>query len=439
MRNITLLLFVLSLLLNAHSQHLEINVIDENNQPVFGYSVYENGFFIKKHTNEKTLLLEVTHNTSLEVKHPFYNSFGFQIPTSVKKEDTIRQLITLSPKHQDFEEIDIIGSKYQEVFDEKNEFILDYCLYPKKSIVLLTRMNKQKYLKLLRKEKTIDSLILDFNPDHLFRDARGNFFVVGKENVVQFNIINDKFSFQKKESITDFNKTLKNAISLQADYAVYEHFSMHNQYYSLIKIHNGNGESVYSFLANEKYIRALYHYNKTVIHYMSIIPEKDNVILMGLWDGDLMSLNSHPNTGLEQKGINTNEEIMSLTSWSDKITSKPINIKAFGLLESLIVLNSECDSIIHLDYGNLAIKEEIPTKSNLSGDYYFDYFYNQIFIIETKNGKKEVYALNISNGKSKLIADLSEIYQPRNIKIMNNKVYFLVLDKSGFNRLLSVN
>jgi len=439
--SITFLLLLMSsfLSINIYAQVIEISVVDSYSKPILGYEVFIDGILKESNLNQKTSTFNVTLNEKVEIKHPYFEIFSFALPNTISRDDTLKKIITLSPKFQEFDEFSVIGSKFKEVFDEKNEFVIDYYLYPKESQVLLTKLKNGTHLKLIREGATIDSLAMNFKAESLFLDALGNFFLFGEKDIHQFNIVNDKFIFTQSDEIDLFNKTIKDAVSLKANCAVYEKFSMLNQLYSLVKIENGEGKVIYDYLEKENYERASHFYNKTVNYYMTIIPEKDNVILMGLWDGDLMTLNGHPNNELEQLGINTNEKIMAMTSWSDKITSKPINVQSFGLMNQLLVLNGENDSIIHINYENLNVIKAIPSKAHLTGDYFFDYFYDQIYMITDTKGIKQVYKLNVNTGESSLIADLSEIHQPRNIKVINDQVYFLVLDKNGFNRLVKVN
>jgi len=439
MQKFVLLLLTFGLFPFAFSQVLEIRVLDENQHYVSGYTVVVNDSLKKINSKEKSMYFTIISNSKFEIKHPLFSSYEFKIYATNTAEDTIRRVITISSQYQDLDEVQIFGTKFNEIDNRENEFIIDYYPYLNEKTVLLTKYNNQCYLKLSKLSVTLDSTNLDLKASQIFIDALGNFFVIGNKKVMQFNIVEDKFVFQKRFDFESFERTLENAVALYKDYGIYVSFSMHNQLYSLIRVQNGKNESIYSFFEKEKYKRALYFYNRTVNYYMATIPEKDNLILMGIWDGDLMSLNSHPNTELEQVGINPNKEIMGMTSWSDKITSNPLSIETFGLIDQLVILNGENDSITHISYENLKISKEIASKTHLTGDYFFDYFYNQIYMIADKKGTKQIFKIDINTGDTKLIADLSEIHQPRNIKVINDQVYFLVLDKSGYNRLLKVN
>lgn len=424
----------------SYSQTIELSIQNDQNKAVKWYSIYINDVLLEKNIYQTIFHFQVVKEEKIEIKHPRYVDYQLPIPNNLSKDDTLRKLVQLPARLQEFEEVTILGQKFTEAYNERNEFIEDYYLLPQNKVVVLVRYKGENYLQIIneRNEK-IEILKLDFRANSIFLDPLNNFFLLNKKEAVQFNIVNDQIILNKTIENQEFDEKLKNLIVASNNYAIYDVFSLHNQKYSLIKIKEGKPKSIFEYFNFNKFKNASYHYNKTVALYNTIIHENDNIIKMGIWDGDLMTLNSNLNPDAEKIQLDENSSIIEMTSWSDKIASKPLNLSSYSLLDELIILNGEVDSIIKIDYNSLKIIKETSTKRSLTGNYFHDYYYNNIYMIEDVKGTKQVYKIDIETGELELIADLSDIHHPRNIKIINDEVYLLFLDKSGFNSLLKFN
>jgi hypothetical protein len=340
-------------------------------------------------------------------------------------------------KIQNLDEFIVSGSKYQNVFKNRDEFIIDYFPLPSNKFFVITRLKRDYYIKIIDEfedEKIIKQL--DFKPEEIFLDAMGNFHLITKDSVFQVYVEQDSIHLMKPIGKYEFEKELGKLVSLRNNGAIHQIINKHNQLFSLTQLNNGEINIVYQIFHSEQYKMAVHYYNKTVAFYMRTIREADNVILMGIWDGTLMTLN----TGFPKDNVEMNSDdllIIGMIGWSDKIASKPLNVKTYGLNEEIIILDGVNDSIVKIRNEDLNT-EKIKTQFTFSGDYFHDYFYDKLYMFSDEKGGIIVSKINTDDGTLKEITQIADIRQPRNIKVMNDSVYFTVLDENGFNRIVKV-
>lgn len=65
-------------------------------------------------------------------------------------------------------------------------------------------------------------------------------------------------------------------------------------------------------------------------------------------------------------------------------------------------------------------------------------FYDNIYMYSNRAKGISILKINIEDGTSTEIAQLTDIRKPRNIKVMNDKVFFTVLDENSYNRIIEV-
>jgi hypothetical protein len=440
-RILLILIFLISPLI-LKSQVLELKILNDESNKISSYSISINNKLKVKTLNESTVFLNVTANDTILVEHANFKFDYFVIPNSITVSDTLRKIMELS-SIQILEEVKITYQKYENVSTNKNENIIDYFLYPDDLLILLTKTKNNYYLKLKKVNSSdcYDSLIIEFSFSEIYRDPLGNFFLLGKKNAQQFNIIDEKFYLFEAVLKSEFDNFILPLISRIDDLAVFETWSDHNQRYSLIVQNQKSKLFLFDYFDSKKFENASYHYKRAVDYYMQITHEKDNVILMGIWDGNLMTLCTHPNYELEMDAIDPTGDLIRMTAWSDKIASKKLKINTFDLLEYLVILNAETNSmhiINKAEIEKLKISKVINFDFSLTNNYFLDYFYDNLFMFDREEHKTVVYRLDIEKGSRQKIAQITDFKHPENIKVIDNKVYFSILDENQYTRVLRV-
>lgn len=434
-----LLILLVNCAHGLNAQVLELKILNVELEGLKNYSVSINDTLRLTEGDQSTVFLKIRANDAIRIEHTNYEPYLFKISNSINTVDTITKLVKLI-KVNLLEEVIITANKYVTIPSQKNDFIQDYFLYPNDFLILLTKNRHKSYLKLKKVDASscVDSLAVDIAFSQLFQDALGNFFLIGEKTVQQFNVINGKLVLQNPTSKSEFNDFIAPLIMLADDLAVFERWADHNQRYSLLVKNKNNTTALFEYFDDKKYENALYHYNKTIDFYMQVSPEGTNVILMGIWDGDLMTLNLHPNDELEQQEIDPTSDLILMTAWSDKIASKKLKLSSFDLIDFLLIINAEANSFYVINDIRLNKRKTIQVDFKLTGDYFHDYFYNNIYMFDKEDETTVVYKLNVADGSRKKIEVLPKGVHPRNIKVINDKVYFTVLDENQYTRLIRV-
>ena len=80
---------------------------------------------------------------------------------------------------------------------------------------------------------------------------------------------------------------------------------------------------------------------------------------------------------------------------------------------------------------NKSILEQTEIKNK---ELIYDYFYDAIYVYGLNKGTKEIYKLNIDDGKIVLAGNINQI-DPSHIKVVGKEIFFLSRNEAGFNKL----
>ncbi|RFC54703.1 hypothetical protein [Brumimicrobium aurantiacum] len=405
--------------------------IQENGKSVYYATIEKNNIFFSTNSKSHVFNMPVKSNDFITIKHELYEDYSFRIKKNLSNSDTINKIIPLTIKSgkmklQTLDEFTITNSKYRDIFNIEDEFIIDYYPFPLNRFFVVSRIGRNHFIKII--DTSGDEILMKelvIKPKEIFLDAIGNFHLITKDSAYQIYIEQHEIKLMHPITKKDFDIDLKNLVTLGTEGAFHQSISKHNQMYSLTRIINKEISNIYESFDKEGYENADYHYQRVIDYYMLFTPLKDNVIVMGIWDGDLMTLNNYA------------AKMLEMTSWSDKIASKPLDVSAHGLQDKIIILDAVRDSIFQIDNHDFTTKE-VEAKFEFTGTYFKDYFYDNIYMYTNVKGEILISKINVEDGTSSKIAKLPNMRQPRNIKVINDKVYFTKLEESRYNRIVTV-
>lgn len=403
------------------AQTLHLSIVDDVGS-VLDCTIMKNDSLIGN--DQHYYVLSVQKGDKFTLKHSWYRDTSFQITEVLTPSDTLVKIIQLKQKVKQIDEVVVSSEKYQLLYEENNEFVIDYYPTPKNNILILSKIGKSRFLKLLDENSSPQQeILLSINPTELFLDAMGNFHVVTKDSAYQLHL-SDTLTLLKGISSEVFQKNISNLLAVDKN-AFYQNYSEHNQLFTIESISKQNGKKeIYRTFDKVGYGGARYSSNKMIRYYLDSVPEWRNVILLGTWSGDLFELIDP----LDKK-------LLEMYGWY-KITALPLKVSAFGMLDNLVILDNVKNNILQLDYETFEIVHTSVPQFELSRHYYFDYFYDALYTYAIKKGITEVFKIDIGTGETISIAQLTDVLLPRNIKVSNKWVYFTVLDSDGYNKLL---
>lgn len=425
-------LFILAFLtLNTHSQVLIGTVTDSEYNPLVQAEIQDT-------TSRKSavcdlfgsFILNITSNSVLEISHPEYASRFFPIVTE-QNTDTIYLNFLLTEKTQSISEVIITSDRLKKVVDQKSINVVDYLPF-NDFILVIKSKNTNRFLSL----EGIDTTFAEFDlgkikAKALFEDCYGNIHLLDKDSAYQI-WIDSGFHVVSTASIERFNKLLKPCIADFSENNVFYNFTNRNRKYTLTSIDKKSKQKEFFFHTHDKVGEsvATSYFWSIIRIYNQAIPEYANMITLGVWDGNLLTLNF------------SSPEFDRMVTWYLKIRAVELNINAFRKNNNLIVFDQFSDSIhVFNDQNNQMISRTYPfEKGSKVFDVIQDRFNSTFYEQKIEKGVYTLTSLNhvFENGSPNKQITISEIPFATNMKVFNDWVYFTVLE-NNFNRLYRMN
>ena len=371
-------------------------------------------------------ILNLEEQTVLEISHSEYENKEFSISAN-HQSDTIFMTFVLNQKVQLVPEVIVTSERLKRMTDQSNINIVDYL--PFKDFILAIKTSKSK--KMLSIEG-VDTTLQTFNlgkikAKKLVEDCYGNIHLLSKDSAYQI-WIDSSLQFISTSSIEKFNRLLKPCVADFSEQNVFNNFTNRNRKYTLTSIDKKTKEKDHFFHLHDEVGEqvARSHYWSIIIHYYKHIPEHKNMIELGVWDGNLLSLNLY------------DPDFDRMIVWYLKIRAAELNIQTFQNENSLIVFDQFSDSIRIFDEKNKVIKElsyafaKGSTVFPILQDRYTNVFYDLSIAqgVYTLTAITPTYDESISPRQ----LTISEVPFATNIKIYNDWVYFLI-EENGYNGL----
>ncbi|MFT5581747.1 MAG: hypothetical protein ACI9G9_001006, partial [Psychromonas sp.] len=270
----------------------------------------------------------------------------------------------------------------------------------------------------------VDTTFFEFNlgrikAKSLFEDCYGNIHLLSKDSSYQI-WIDSTFQIVSTSSIDIFNKLLKPCITNFSGKNVFYNFTNRNRKYTLTSINKKSKEKNFFFQVHDEIGEkvATSHYWSIISYYSQHIPEHANMIALGVWDGNLLTLNF------------SNPEFDQMIIWYLKTRAVELNIQTCQGKDNLIVFD-QLNDLIHVfnDQNALFTSKLHPFKK---GSTVFDVIQdkgsNTFYERTIQNGVYTLTSLNhlFEGGSSIKQITISEVPFATNIKIFNDWVYFTI-------------
>jgi hypothetical protein len=419
---ILILIFAFLISGNLISQIIEIKVRNENNVNVADFSIFLNSHFVVISEGFK-YTLKANEFDSIWVKKDNLVTDFYIVEN---RADTVKVEFNLHPKIKEIEEVTVVYEKYKKVAGETNENVIDYIVFPQdQSILIIKSFKSEYYLELISEINFIEQK-LNFKPERLFLDIFGNSHVLSKDSAYQL-VMDSSFIFISKISKKLFIDKIQPLVYKSAENIFYENLTLHNKCYLLTMTDTLNHVKVVKKIYDKiGYKVAEQEYNKIISSYFKEVPEERNIILNGIWNGDLINLAE-------------SSDLVAMITWYLNISNNEIACSSFGQINDITTVNLMEKSLTKYNHNGVFINE-IPLKvENLKNEkLIYDFFYDKIYLFGAQNNSKILFIIDDKIGEAIPIVKLNNI-QPDKIKVLDNKVYFLIKNKAGFSKLFFAN
>ncbi len=358
-----------------------------------------------------------TRNSTNEVKvsHIGYESQKRKVSFDLNSgnSDTTYIRFSLKPNTEQINAFTVTAEASNYYYRDLNSVLLDYYV-ENGDLRLLIKKGNRHFLRVCVENLPQKDIKLDFRPLEFYRDCMNNQHIIAKDSIYQVFINNYSMNIIYTASIKEFKEKLEPCIATFSEEVVFQQYEKYNQRILYFSINRKNRrKNKFTTVSNK--IGQLYASDlrkDLIVYYMQHVPERENIIALGVWNGNVDDL-APPDRDFFERMV-----------YYKKIASKPIYSPAFIYGDSLLVFN-HVDGLkevysqfgkelnkIPIEYHKTKHWDEQIIKDNKS---FYATFYN--------NGIISLKKIDLKTGKLKKHTEISGISNPDKLKIFNGFAY----------------
>tara|TARA_R110002050_G_scaffold149463_1_gene276048 strand:+ start:90792 stop:92045 length:1254 start_codon:yes stop_codon:yes gene_type:complete len=393
-------------------------IIDGNNEGVSyatiqtgdNQTISNDGGYFELKTNLDTVVLTIRHVSFLT------------------KTDTINILtndrfisITLIKKEINLDSVTVNEKRYP-------DFLMDYEI-SKGVIYTLNRRNKKRFVKTFNPEKSwlIEKEVSKKYND-IKKDCFGNIHLIADDSVRQIFVYNNDIFTIANFSIAEFQKQLEPCVAAFDNRIITSKYANHDQQLILDLYHNKSVTHFANIWDEEATKNAQSYYSEIIRLYYQNTPEEQNIIELGVWDGDLVKL-IVPYAIIASNGTIlrsgwTTEQI----GWYKNVAAKPLYCPVFVLDENLILFDF-VNGVLKTYRFDGQLLNSIPISFHKNKGWVeqvlADEATGKLYTIYQLNGAYFISEINTEDGTIKELKPCFSKQYPENIRVYNEKVFYI--------------
>jgi len=252
---------------------------------------------------------------------------------------------------------------------------------------------------------------LIFKPIGLFPDCLGYLHVLSADSSYQVFLKKDTIIFPYKADIIKFRSTMSNCVTSSEDWLIFREESFDHQTVNFYRIHRKSGQKQYFATVRDE--------------------AKIKMLRKNPLDRYLLAMDTIPGSQAE----------MVEWLWVNEILYKPNASILKKIGDTLAIFNTTDGSLDIYDVDGVFLehlKIGIPEKN--AGDWtkeiYFDQITHKPYISLVRNGKINLYAIDLSTGELNFILTTAHIF-PQKINVHHDYLFYLYdLPGTGDNKHL---
>lgn len=369
----------------------------------------------------------VKSGDKLTIKHFEYETQNLDLPVLLEN-DTLQHVFVLDYKNHEANEVIIRANRPQKVAGEMNENVLDYLVFPENDLITYLFSTKRSYYLGIKSFNKSKSHELYFKPESLYLDCFSNLYILSKDTVYQI-LIKDRFDLKFIAAYTKktFETSIKPIINTTENSVFFEKRELHDQHYLLQELGRDKKEStVYHAIDRIGIANCDSLYREIIDMYDKAAPDGNNIIDIGIWNGDLFQL-----------GENFN--IINKIIMYQKIYARPIPCYTYRLIDSLCIINLFDNTLTKIDYSGTTLKTiPLATEGMKKTLPLFDPFHHQIYLYTLEKKEHVIYKINTSTGTKDKIKTFTNIIHQFDLQIVGNNIYYLLRSDTGYTKLYQI-
>lgn len=409
------------------SQNFSTKIIvdSKTKQPLEFVNIYSEDKLTSQLSNKKGEFIIYSESN---IKAFIFNKTGYTTKyiskTNVLKLDTVflvEQPIQLN-------EVEIAVKKLEEVIKDKRFYVNDYLVLPNYDFLILTyKINFKGFeVAYYKKDKgvTCSKKYKDEVNEHLFKDCFDNYHLVTNVGSRQFYFPSDtSFDFLPIVRKTLFDSTLSKVVLRLDSQFIYKNENPPST-------HKG---TYFNTTFNSPYLTYISLFRKKRTELFTVVYNKE---MRDIIQSELVDSRKNQQV-MEESKLNANSYSPSAqsreasNSFFIETAIGPIYAPIYNKNDTLIILNFQEDKIVFLDKSGILLKmidiENFPRYHHFQA--YYDVGTQNFYVTVQDNNTHYIKRLNIYTGKFNRTVPLERPF-PKNIQIINNRMYFQVKEHS---------
>ena len=408
MKKLILILFIFIVNI-SFSQTIKGVVLDESENAIFNVTIFNT-------SSQEGVVSGSRGDFSIEGKQGDIIIFRYlgkqEITYEIPKTDALvlYKVFRMEKSKIKLKEFVVSGTRIKDVSVNVNENILDYIDLGIEMFLVLKKRSSNYYISIEGVGIVYREIKLEnWRPQSLFKDCIGNVHLICKDSVRQL-YLGEKMKSISTISHREFNAFLKTSIYLDDTTLISYSFTNHNKKYRVFSTKNKKLKVIYETMdkVGEKVAASYFVSNSGYTR--------------------------------ESSNVGYGRALFEKMSWYKHVVGKEIYVKTFINSELLFTFNFfekniQIDNLkgdsIHKTKFNFQIKGE---RGKVILDKYANIFYNY----SISNGVASLEKIDVNSGAiiSKFI--LNEFTFPKKVKVIDNWVYFVKINKNGFHKLYRI-
>lgn len=308
------------------------------------------------------------------------------------------------------------------------DLVLDYEI-TQGVMYALIRRNRKKWIKAYDLEKTwLQTKQVANNVKELKKDCFGNVNVVSSQRVNQIFALKDSIIIIESYSISDFYTQIDPCEVSLDNRIVVSQSSQHNQQVIVDLFYQKVKKQLANIWDREASRNAAAYHAEIIRFYYKATPDYENIIELGVWDGDLVKL-SVPFEILNIDGRvirhgYTTEQI----GWYRSVAARPLYCPVFGGDDGLFLFDFFNGLITHFDIDG---KEIISTDISFHEEkdwlekVIFDKVNNVFYTVYHVRNNYVLMEIDMETGRLSEVKPICQGCYPENVQVYDNEMYYV--------------
>jgi hypothetical protein len=308
------------------------------------------------------------------------------------------------------------------------EFLIDYEI-SEGVIYTLNRRNKKRFVKTFNPEK---SWVLEKEVPKKFneikKDCFGNILLISEDSVNQIFVYNNEIVTIAKFSISDYQKQLEPCVAAFNNRVIVTKYANHDQQLIFDLYHNKAVTHLANIWDKEASKVAQAYYAEIIRLYYQNTPEEQNIIELGVWDGDLVKLSVRYTIKAINGMILYSGWTVEQIGWYENVAALPLYCPVFVQANNLLLFDFVNGTLNTYDFNGKQLKS-LNISFHKDKDWLPQVLLNEetqkLYTLYHINNSFVIKEIDINTGLVNNAFEICKSCYPEQISVYKNELFYV--------------